>query len=193
LAWIRRPGAGVALAFILLYRIGDFAIAPMLKPFWVDRGMTLAEIATVSTTMGIVAGVVGALIGGFLTSRWGLIPGLWILGATQGLSNLVYWGVASYGGGRPVLYFAGIFESFAQGLATVAFVSLLMRLCDKAQAATQYALLSALYGLPRFIVGPVSGWATEQLGYPSYFLVTVLLSIPAFLFLPRLSDQVQRE
>ena len=38
------PFALAALAFILLYKLGDQVITKMIKPFWVDRGLTLAEI-----------------------------------------------------------------------------------------------------------------------------------------------------
>ena len=43
-----------ALLFVLLYKLGDQAITPMIKPFWVDRHLTLKEIGLISTTLGIV-------------------------------------------------------------------------------------------------------------------------------------------
>jgi hypothetical protein len=58
-----------------------------------------------------------------------------------------------------------------------------MRICDKDQAATQYALLSALYGLTRFL-GGWSGLAAEHLGYAGFFALTFLMCGPAYLFLP---------
>ena len=190
--WVRRPGAAVLLAFILLYRLGDLAIGPMVKPYWVDRGMSLTQIATVSTTFGMVAGVVGALTGGFFTTRFGLLPALWILGATQGLSNAGYLSVAAFNASDPWLYAASLFESFTLGLAGTAFLSLLMRLCDKDQASTEYALLASIYALPRFIVGPFSGAAVERLGYAAYFAFTVALSVPAFFFLPAVARNLKR-
>ena len=73
LEWIARPGSIPALFFVLLYKLGDQAITPMIKPFWVDRGLTLQEIGLISTTLGIVFTVLGALLGGFLTTKWGLL------------------------------------------------------------------------------------------------------------------------
>jgi len=190
--WVRRPAAIVFLTFILLYRLGDLAIGPMIKPYWVDRGMSLTQIATVSTTFGMIAGVLGALLGGFFTTRVGLVPALWVLGATQGLSNLGYFGVAATHAGVSWLYAASLFESFTLGLAGTAFVSLLMRLCDKDQASTEYALLAAIYALPRFVVAPFSGAAVEWIGYAAYFAITVALSLPAFLFLPAVARNLPR-
>jgi PAT family beta-lactamase induction signal transducer AmpG len=47
LEWLSRPGAVPALLFVLLYKLGDQAITPMIKPFWVDRHLTLAEIGLI--------------------------------------------------------------------------------------------------------------------------------------------------
>jgi len=182
--WLGRPGSVPTLLFILLYKLGDQAISPMIKPFWVDRGLSLNEIAWISTTLGVAATIVGALLGGLLTTRLGLVRGLFLMGIFQALSNFVYASVALAGGGRIPVYGAGIFESFTQGLGTAAFLALLMRLCDKKYAATQYALLSALFSLVRHLSGAVSGWATDALGYGPFFLYTVVLALPAFFLLP---------
>src|SRR5262249_23398603 len=78
---------------------------------------------------------------------------------------------------------ASCLESLGIGLCTAAFLSFLMRICDKDQAATQYALLTALYGLTRFL-GGFSGAAAERLGYAAFFAFTFLLCGPACFFLP---------
>jgi MFS transporter, PAT family, beta-lactamase induction signal transducer AmpG len=184
LDWLRRPAAPLVLLFVLLYKLGDAAMAPMVKPFWVDRGMSLLEIGTVSTTLGVVATVAGALLGGWFASRVGILRALWILGLFQAVSNLVYAGVAFLGLSRGGIYFASLFESFSAGLGTAAFLAFLMSICQKEHAATQYALLSALFGLTRSVAGGFSGWGTEHLGYGSYFALTFLLALPAYLLLP---------
>jgi hypothetical protein len=37
--WLSRPGAAAAFLFVLTYKLGDASIEPMVKPFWVDRGL----------------------------------------------------------------------------------------------------------------------------------------------------------
>ena len=182
--WLSRPGSVPTLVFILIFKLGDQAISPMLETFWRDRGMTLAQIGLISNTFGVLATITGALIGGFLTTKIGLIRSLVLMGAFQVLSNVVYTVVAFTGGGKWAIYAAGTFESFTQGLGTAAFLALLMALCDREHAGTQYALLSALFAFTRDISGGVSGWATDRLGYGSFFLYTVFLSLPAFALLP---------
>jgi PAT family beta-lactamase induction signal transducer AmpG len=183
-AWLARPGALFVLLFVLVYKLGDASMGPMVKPFWVDRGLSLEEIGFVSTTLGVAASVAGALAGGVFTSRWGIFRGLWVLGLAQALSNLGYAAVAGMDGGRAAIYAASLLESFTGGLGTAAFLALLMHICEREQAATQYALLSALFGLTRSLAGAVSGVAASALGYGPYFALTFVLALPAYALLP---------
>lgn len=182
--WIKRPAALGVLFFILTYKLGDAAMTPMIKPFWVDSGMSLVEIGMIQTTLGVLATIAGALFGGWLTSRIGLFKALWVLGLFQAISNLVYMGVAVVDTSRAGIYFTALFESFSGGLGTAAFLAFLMSICQKEFAATQYALLSALFGFTRSIAGGFSGWGTEQFGYGTYFGLTFLLALPAYGLLP---------
>jgi MFS transporter, PAT family, beta-lactamase induction signal transducer AmpG len=184
LAFLRRPGSIAIFAFVLIYRMDYVAVGPMIKPFWIDRGMTPAEIGTISTSAGMALGILGAALGGLFTSRFGIFHGLWLLGITQALPNLGYAAVAQYSLGRPYLYAVSMAESFGGGLATAAFLSFLMRISDKRQAATQYALLTALYALPRFVLAPVSGKIADLWGYPTFFFYTFLLAVPSYALLP---------
>jgi len=184
LAWLARPGAPLVLLFVLVYKLGDASMGPMVKPFWLDRGLSVEEIGFVSITLGVVASVAGALVGGVATSRIGIFRALWALGALQALSNLGYAGVAATGAGRPAIYAASLVESFTGGLGTAAFLAFLMHICEREQAATQYALLSALFGLTRSLAGAASGFAATGLGYAAYFALTFALALPAYALLP---------
>ena len=183
-AWIARPGAFGVFLFVLLYKLGDTAMGPMVKPFWVDRGLRLEEIALISSTFGVGMSIAGALTGGVLTSRWGIFRALWILGLLQALSNLGYATVAWTGAGRGGIYAASLIESFTGGLGTAAFLAFLMNICDKQQAATQYALLSAVFNLSGTLAGSISGFGATRLGYGTYFALTFALALPAYALLP---------
>lgn len=183
-AWLAKPGAIAIVAFVLIYKLGDAAMAPMVKPFWLDRGLSVEEIGLVSTSIGVGASLAGAMLGGVYTSRAGMFRGLWVLGLAQAASNLGYAGVAAADGGRFAIYAASLLESFTGGLGTAAFLSFLMHICDKERAATEYALLSALFGFTRSIAGGLSGFAAARLGYADFFLVTFALALPAYALLP---------
>ncbi len=84
------------ILFVLTYKLGEFAIGPMVKPFWVDYGKSIwpvqddlmFQIGLFPTTFGIVLSVVGALAGGAFISRYGIFHGVWFLGLLQAVSNV---------------------------------------------------------------------------------------------------------
>jgi PAT family beta-lactamase induction signal transducer AmpG len=59
-----------------------------------------------------------------------------------------------------------------------------MFICDKANAATEYAMLSALFGLGRTFAVAISGYVAEDLGFAKYYLLTAALAIPGLALLP---------
>jgi MFS transporter, PAT family, beta-lactamase induction signal transducer AmpG len=185
------PAAVAVLLFVLTFKLGDISLIPMTKPFWVDRGFSAESIGAAST-VGIVAAIAGALAGGALTTRWGIFTALWSLGLVQALSNLGYWTASQLPATERVLYGAILLEQFTYGLGTAAFLSFLMSLCSKRYAATQYALLSALFRVGGILAGAISGAITQHVGYGTYFFVTFLLALPAFSLLPWVKRAVER-
>jgi PAT family beta-lactamase induction signal transducer AmpG len=178
--------------FVLTYKLGEFAIGPMVKPFWVDYGKSIwpvqedlmFQIGLFPTTFGIVLSVVGALLGGAFISRYGIFHGVWILGLLQAVSNLGYSLVEWFNLGRFGLYGASMFESLSGGLGTAAFLAFLMNVCQKEHATVQYAFLSSIFSLTGRLVGAISGLGAEKYGFGNYFAITFLLSMPAYLLLP---------
>jgi PAT family beta-lactamase induction signal transducer AmpG len=182
--WAGRSGALWVALFVMLYRVGDRAMGPMVKPFWVDRGFSDEEIAVFSSTFGVIAMVLGAVAGGAVVSRVGIGRSLWWLGVPALASNLAYAAAAALPEiGRGGVYGASIVESFCGGMASAAFMSYLMRICQKEHAAVQYALLTALYAVVGTLVAVPSGWLTERIEYAAYFSLTAAYALPAFVFL----------
>ncbi|HSE96417.1 MAG TPA: MFS transporter [Methylomirabilota bacterium] len=182
--WVATWRAVPLVLFVLTYKLGEFAIGPMVKPFWVDQGRSLVEIGMVPTTLGIVLSIAGALAGGAFITRYGVFTSVWALGLPQALSNLGYATVAAAGLPGPALYAASMIDSFAGGLGTAAFLAFLMAVCDREAATVQYAFLTSLFSLTGRLAGAVSGLGAEHWGYATYFTVTFLVSLPAFALLP---------
>jgi PAT family beta-lactamase induction signal transducer AmpG len=172
------------MVFILLFKLGDMSLGPMVRPFWVDRNFTPLQIGLVPGGLGVIFTIIGALLGGSLTRRWGIFHALWILGLAQAGSNLTYATAAALPPSTALMYTASAVESFCGGLGTAPYLAFLMSICDKKYAATQYALLSALFGLTRALSGAVSGFAAERFGYATYFTATFFLAFPAYALLP---------
>ncbi|MBD3871793.1 MAG: MFS transporter [Acidobacteria bacterium] len=191
LRWLFRWEMVPVLAFVLLYKVGDSTLGRMVKPFWVDRGYSLTEIGTISVTLGVALTIVGALAGGWFVNRYGIFRSLLWLGLAQLVSNLGYVAVAAIDLPRESIYAASMIESFTQGLGTAAFLSFLMNLCDKEHAATQYAILSAMFALTRDVAGAFSGIGVEALGYAVYFALTTALALPGLALLPAIKPRIR--
>ena len=101
------------------------------------------------------------------------------------VSNLGYAAVAQVGVNRPLMYAAQAFELGTTGLGMGAFGVLLLRLTQKRFSATQYALLSSLFTLPRVLAGPVAGVAADAIGWRDFFILTVFTGIPGMWMLAR--------
>jgi MFS transporter, PAT family, beta-lactamase induction signal transducer AmpG len=187
--------------FVLTYKLGEFAIGPMVKPFWVDYGKNIwpaqedlmFQIGLFPTTFGIALSVVGALMGGAFISRYGIFHGVWFLGLLQAVSNLGYSVVEWLDLGRFGLYGASMFESLSGGLGTAAFLAFLMNVCQKEHATVQYAFLSSIFSLTGRLIGAISGLGAERYGYGNYFALTFLLSMPAYLLLPWVRGWIQED
>lgn len=182
--WLRRPYAYIFLALALIYRLGDAALVPMVKPFWVDKGFSTAEIGTVTTVIGLSFLIAGAFVGGAVISRFGIWQALLWLAVLQVVSNVGYAIAASSAASHPMFYSVVIIENFCGGLGTAAFLAFLMSVCDREYAATQYAMLSAAFALTRFVIGSFSGILAEDLGYAKYFWLTMILGVPGLLLVP---------
>jgi PAT family beta-lactamase induction signal transducer AmpG len=191
--WLRRPRAGVLLAIVLLYRLGELAIYTMIKPYWVDRGYSPAEIGTITTVIGVIVSIAGAVAGGAIVARIGLYRAMLWLGASQILSNLGYAIVATTHAGRWAIYAAAIMENIGYGLGTGAFLAFLMAICDRERAATEYAMLTAAFGLSRVLIGTPSGGIAQNAGYAAYFWLTVFLGIPGLLLVPFVKGRLSGE
>ena len=191
LRWLLRWEMVPVVLFVLLFKVGDSTLGRMVKPFWVDRGYSLTEIGAISVTLGTVLTIVGALAGGSIVNRIGIFRSLLWLGLAQLVSNLGYVVVAAVDLPRESIYVASVIESFTQGLGTAAFLSFLMNLCDKEHAATQYAILSALFALTRDVAGAFTGIGVESLGYAVFFALTTALALPGLALLPLIRPRIR--
>lgn len=181
------------LALMVLYKLCD-AFALSLSTTFLLRvpQFSLTQVGTVSKTFGLVAGLLGALAGGWVVTRLRLFPSLLWLGIMQALVNLSYiWLVHS---GPDVLAMAGVvsLEYFVSGLGSTAFVVLLTALCNVRFSATQYALLSSLSAVGRVFLGPLAAWLVPQVGWSTFFVITALSAIPGLLLVVAMRGAIDR-
>ena len=178
------PHIGVIIVFILAYKAGDAMLGAMVSAFWRDLGFSGTQFGVASITVGKVPAIVGGILGGVLTARWGISRALWLLGILQALSILGYWLAALPGAWHYTIYLATLGESLAGQMGSAAFMAFLMSLCDKRFSASHYAFLSMLFGLSGRLCGYLGGWLAASFGYATFFFISFLAAWPAFALLP---------
>lgn len=182
---LQRPRALEILAFVCFYKLADNLAGALLRPFLIDLGYSDFDRGVTLATVGLIATLSGTFLGGVLTTVLGLGHALWLGGFLQIFSNVGHVVLAGSGVDRVLLIAAMACENLTQGLGTGAFAVLLLRLTEKRFSATQYALFSSLFGLPRLWAGPVSGFLVAALGWPTFFWLTMVAGVPGLLFLQR--------
>lgn len=181
--FMRRPLWLVILLFIVGYKLGEATAGAMSTPLYISLGFSLDEIAAVSKLFGAFAIVAGALIGGLVTARFGLVRSLLLCGVLQAAGNLAYVLQAQEGHRLAYLALCVTAENLTGGMAGAALIAYLSSLCSPAYTATQYALLSSLASVGRTLVASSSGVLSETLGWVHFFLLTTVLTVPALLLL----------
>jgi PAT family beta-lactamase induction signal transducer AmpG len=177
--WRRyRWQAVLVLALIAVYRISDVVMGIMANPFYVDMGFTKDEVAAVTKVYGVVMTLVGAFVGGLLSSRLGVMRVLMLGALLSAASNLLFAWLNGVGHDVTALIFVVSADNLASGIASAAFIAYLSSLTNIRYSATQYALLSSMMLLlPKFIAG-FSGDFVNAHGYATFFQATAWLGLP---------------
>ncbi len=214
-SYFSQRGAAAFLLFIVLYKLGDAFAGALMTPFLLS-GMhyAAAEVGVVNKVMGLWLTIAGALVGGAVMLRLGMWRSLLAFGVLQLMSNLAFWWLAAGGKGSlgalllpafdwgfikiaaptPVdgaLLVAVAFENLSGGMGTAAMVAFQMSLCQQRFTATQFALLSAFASVGRVWVGPFAGVLAESIGWPTFFVFSTLLALPALVMLLRMRPEVE--
>ncbi len=173
------------LLFIILYRLGDSLVKNITTPFLLEEGglhFSQTDIAFPGA-LGIIATIVGTLAGGAVITKIGVNRSLWIFAILQLTGNLFYFALALVGKNYGLMLAAINLESFFAGMESAAFVAFLMSLCNHRFSATQYALLSSLVAFSRDILVAPSGKWVAFMGWPMFFLMTAVVSLPGLALL----------
>lgn len=180
-----RPGALEVMLFILLYKLDSAVASALMTKFFLDMGFTKTDIGAVTKVFGLVATIIGTLLGGALIPKLGMKRALIIFGILQGATNLLFLWMAKVGAERSALIATIAGENLAGGMGTAAYAAFLMSLCNQRFTATQYALLTSLMAVPTKIIAAPTGFLQAAVGWEQYFVISTLLAIPGLLMLTR--------
>lgn len=198
LSFMDRDHIGLILSFIIFLRTGEFLLSAMVAPFMVDVGIKI-HYGWMQAAVGLPASIGGAMLGGFMISRFTLKKVLFPFLFLQNGSNLVYMVLAfalqkylvlNTGNSTPVpvgtLNLASVacvqgFDQFAGGLGTSILMTFLMRICKGEYKAAHYAIGSGLMSISGLFTGVASGFIASRFGYGYFFGISFLLSAPGMI------------
>ena len=178
-----RKGAFIVLLFILLYKVGDSMAANMTTPFILQLGYTKSDLGNVAKLFGLVSTIIGGLIGGVIMLRYNMKWSLIFFGILQAVSTIGFAILPSMPITLSSLAIVVAFENLASGMGTAAYAAYMASLTNKQFTATQYALLTALMGVPRVILSSPTGKMAEVMGWEMFFVFCTLVAIPGLLLL----------
>ncbi len=180
---LEQPGIDRALAFIVLFRVGESFLMKMRTPFLQKTcGMDTETFGFINGTLGWSVTLVATLVGGWLIARNGVKRWMWIFILAQNIPNLLYaWASSSSPAelGNVVLGAVVLVEDFGAGLGTGFFIVYLMRCVDPRHKATHMAVLTAIMSLGFTLAGVASGFIADAVGYPVFFALTFVATVPS--------------
>jgi PAT family beta-lactamase induction signal transducer AmpG len=184
--FFKKEGMVFALAYLLLYRLGEAQLVKLVQPFLLDAraagglGLSTKQVGLTYGTFGIIALTLGGLLGGWAVARYGLKRMLWPMLAAMHVPNLAYVWLAFAQPSDPLLISAAVaVEQFGYGFGFTAFVIYMMLLADGAHKTAHYAICTGFMALGMMVPGMFSGDIQARLGYPDFFVWVCLATLPS--------------
>lgn len=188
LEFFQRNGrfALIILLFIAIYRLSDITMGIMANPFYLDLGYSKGDIASVAKAYGFFMTIFGSLMCGVFVVKYGIMKPLLVGAVLSAVTNILFSFLAMAGeeGSAPSIYWLALVisaDNLCGGIANAAFIAYLSSLANRSYTATQYALFSSLMTLPGKFISGFSGWVVDISSYPTFFIVSALLGVPAIL------------
>lgn len=175
--FFRKPGVGLAIAFMLLYRFPEAQLVKMINPFLLDPvelgglGLSTAQVGLVYGTIGVIGLTLGGIIGGMVVARGGLkrwfMPMAWSISLT--CATFLYLAVA-----RPAdllsVNICVFVEQFGYGFGFTAYMMYLIYFSAGSFSTAHYAICTGFMALGMMLPGMAAGWLQELMGYQGFFL-----------------------
>ncbi len=186
-SFFQKKQAGVAILFMLLYRLPEAQLAKMCIPFLIDPvekgglGLTTEEIGFVQGTVGIIGLTLGGILGGIAVARGGLRRWLWPMVWAISLPDLVYVYLSYAQPDSLYLINVCIFiEQFGYGFGFTAYMLYLIYFADGEHKTAHYAICTAFMALGMMLPGMAAGWLQEQMGYSHFFIWIMICCVATF-------------
>ena len=176
------------LAFFLFYRLAETQLVKIIVPFLLDPrskgglGLTTSGVGLIYGTVGVVALMLGGLLGGYAIYRKGLRFWIWFMVCAMHLPNLVFvYASQTLPSNIYLINLCVAVEQFGYGFGFTAYTMFMLMVSSGEYKTVHYAISTGIMALGMMAPAMLSGWLQEQLGYQNYFLWVMAATIPGFI------------
>ena len=187
-SFFRKPKIVVLLLFLLFYRFGEAQLMKMVSPFLLDPreagglGLTTGQVGLVYGTVGVIALMLGGIVGGFIVSQRGLRAWIWPMVFVMHLPDAVFIYLSYAQPDNLVVISACVaVEQFGYGFGFTAYMLYMIYIARGEHQTAHYAICTGFMALGIMLPGMWSGWLQELIGYQHFFTWVLLATIPSFL------------
>lgn len=176
-----KPAVGWAIAFMLLYRLPEALSLNLLYPFFKDGaevgglGAGTSMYGLVYGTFGVIALLLGGILGGLYAAKRGLRKSYWPMALALALPCAVYLLMAIL---RPqsVWVIGGfvVLDQFGYGFGFTAYTLFMMQYVDGPLKTSHYAICTAFMWLSMKLPALVAGYLQQALGYIGFFTLVMV-------------------
>jgi len=190
-AYFKLENVWLGLAFILTYRFGEAMLLKLTAPFLLDAAeaggmaLTTTQVGVAYGTIGLASLIVGGLLGGWLISRYGLRKCIWPMALALNAPDLVYV-YMSFNTRLPISFIYGLVgvEQFGYGIGTTAFMFYMIQLTGEKYKTAHFAISTGIMALGMMLPGFLSGKLQAIAGYPKFFILVCLATLPGMILIP---------
>lgn len=177
------------ILFIVCYRLTE-GFAMKMVPIFLQAPLSEGGIALSTELMGTLYGVfgtvafiVGSIFGGYYIAHFGLKKVLFSLVCIFNIPFIVYFLFSVFQPQNLWVIGSGLVtEYFCYGFGFVGLTMFMMQqVAPGKHSMAHYAFASAIMNFGVMLPGMVSGWICEQTGYELFFIIALVVSVPAFI------------
>ncbi len=187
--FFRKKYIWIYILFIVCYRLTE-GFAMKMVPIFLQAPLSEGGIALSNEAMGTLYGVfgtvafiVGSILGGYFIAHFGLRKVLFTLVCIFNVPFVIYFLFSVFQPQNLVVVGSGLVaEYFCYGFGFVGLTMFMMQqVAPGKHSMAHYAFASAIMNLGVMLPGMISGWICEQTGYELFFIIALVVSVPAFI------------
>jgi len=186
--FFRQKDIVIIICFFLFYRFAEAQLVKMVAPFLLDSqtkgglGLSTAEVGIVYGTVGVVALMLGGLLGGYVVYKNGLKRWLWPMVLIMHIPDLIFVYLSQAQPSNLLVIAAAVFtEQFGYGFGFTAYTMYMIMVSQGEYKTVFYAIGTGIMALGMMLPAMMSGWIQEMLGYRNFYLWIILTTIPGFI------------